>query len=292
MASVLENFRLGSNLNARSIPSSHGKYPHFSRPFPQKRVHQRLYAKDADSPDLIESLVGKIFGRKALEDRSPGGMKRLDVPEMFGPVLDRWADPVEGDSPGAALIRPLLAGTQLEFTPLRLAYSADRDGWSAQAFHDKVNTFGAGIVVARTAGGAIIGGYNPRGWIGLGEDRDSIAAFLFTWPTGTKDKSIKPVKLQKVGGASLAVVDKPEAGIAFGAEGLKLLMPGKERTAKCRLGTFFAKMPGGGKNEKSLFAPGEDIKGTKIESIECWVGVGKGETWELDGIIWKTGVET
>ena len=292
MASALENLRIGSNLNARSF-----KYPQSQGRFLHKKPHLRLHAKDADSPDLIESWVGKIFGKKALEDRSPGGMKRLDVPEMFGPVLDRWADPVEGDSPDAALIRPLLAGTQLESTPLRLAYSADRDGWSAQAFHEKVNTFGCGVVVARTAGGAVIGGYNPRGWIGLGEDRDSIAAFLFTWPTGinnnkqspTNPDAARPIKLPKVGGASLAVVDKPESGIAFGAEGLKLLLPGKERMAKCRLGTFYAKMPDGG---KSLFAPGEDIKGTQVESIECWVGVGKGETWELDGIIWKTGVQS
>jgi hypothetical protein len=287
MASMLGTMQLGSTLNARSNPSSHGKYFHLSHRSTQKQIHYRLHAKDADSPDLIESLVGKLFGKKALEDRSPGGMKRLDVPEMFGPVLDRWADPVDEDSPEVAEIRPLLAGTQLESTPVRLAYSAERDGWSAQAFHEKVNTFGAGIVVIRTAGGAVIGGYNPRGWIGLGEDRDSIAAFLFTWPTGVK-KNERPIKLPKVGGASIAVVDKPDAGIAFGAEGLKFLLPGKERIVKCRLGTFYAKTPDGG---KSLFAPGEDIKGTQVESIECYVGVGKGETWELDGIIWKTGVK-
>ena len=40
------------------------------------------------------------------------------------------------------------------------------------------------------------GGYNPKGWIGLGEDRDAIAAFLFTWPDG--DTSKRPIKLQKV----------------------------------------------------------------------------------------------
>ncbi|KAG7669493.1 hypothetical protein Ndes2437B_g05671 [Nannochloris sp. 'desiccata'] len=287
MAAVLENMRLGSNFHARSRPSSRGKCSHCSRPFTLKRSNFQLHAKDADSYDLIESLVGKLFGKKALEDRSPGGLRRLDNPEIFGPVLDRWAAPLKDDTAEAALIRPLLAGTQLESTSLRLAYSADRDGWSAQAFHDKVNTFGAGVVVVRTAGGAVVGGYNPRGWIGLGEDRDSIAAFLFTWPMGTKQKE-KPVKLPKVGGASLAVVDKPEAGIAFGAEGLKLLIPGKERLAKCRLGTFYAKMPDGGKN---LFAPGEDLKGAQVENIECWVGVGKGETWKLDGVIWKTGVK-
>ena len=52
------------------------------------------------------------------------------------------------------------------------------------------------MVVATTEGGAVCGGYNPAGWIGLGDDRDSIAAFLFTWPDG--DTSLPPVKLKKV----------------------------------------------------------------------------------------------
>ena len=39
------------------------------------------------------------------------------------------------------------------------------------------------------------GGYNPKGWIGLGEDRDAIAAFLFTWPDGNTGR--RPIKLPK-----------------------------------------------------------------------------------------------
>jgi hypothetical protein len=54
------------------------------------------------------------------------------------------------------------------------------------------------IVVATTEGGAVCGGYNPAGWIGLGDDRDSIAAFLFTWPDG--DTSKDPAKLEKACG--------------------------------------------------------------------------------------------
>jgi hypothetical protein len=51
------------------------------------------------------------------------------------------------------------------------------------------------VVLARTEGGAVCGGYNPKGWIGLGEDRDAIAAFLFTWPDGNTSR--RPIKLQK-----------------------------------------------------------------------------------------------
>lgn len=50
----------------------------------------------------------------------------------------------------------------------------------------------------------------PWSLAGLGEDRDSIASFLFTWPDGDVTKN--PIKLPKVGGPSLAVIDKPENG--------------------------------------------------------------------------------
>ena len=62
------------------------------------------------------------------------------------------------------------------------------------------------------------------GWIGLGEDRDSMAAFLFTWPDG--DTTGRPCKLPKVGGAAQAVLDRPESGPFFGPDGLKIpLLP-------------------------------------------------------------------
>jgi len=128
----------------------------------------------------------------------------------------------------------------------RLAYDAATDGWSAAAFHRSVDTFGAALVVAETTGGAVIGGYNPRGeggtggkglgrkegkqssslhpagWIGLGEDRDSQAAFLFTWRDG--DTSKRAVKLPKVGGAAQAVIDKESSGPQFGPDGLKIAL--------------------------------------------------------------------
>lgn len=234
-------------------------------------------------PDFIEAMVGKLFGKQALEDPSPFGMPRLSNPEMYPATTTEFADPMEGDDPEVAVVRSLLACTQLETAKLRLAYDANRDGWSCAAFHERVNTFGAGLVVFRTAGGAVAGGYNPRGWIGLGEDRDSIAAFLFSWPSG--DVSQRPVKLPKVGGPSLAVIDKPEAGIQFGAEGLRLLVPGREREARSRLGTFYAKLPDGG---RSLFASSEDPKSATVVSLQCYVAEGAGEAWQLDGIIWKT----
>ena len=33
----------------------------------------------------------------------------------------------------------------------RLAYDADRDGWSAEAFHGAVDTFGAAVCILRAS---------------------------------------------------------------------------------------------------------------------------------------------
>lgn len=51
-------------------------------------------AKDEGSPDLIESLVGKLFGRAALEDRAPAGMKRLDNPESESLIRTQSIDSI------------------------------------------------------------------------------------------------------------------------------------------------------------------------------------------------------
>ncbi len=60
----------------------------------------------------------------------------------------------------------------------------------------QVDGLGAAVVLAKTAGGAVMGGYNPEGWIGLGEDRASNGAFLFTWPDGnTKQRALKIAKV-------------------------------------------------------------------------------------------------
>lgn len=94
------------------------------------------------------------------------GLKRLSedaAKELYPATTDEWAKPVKGDDLEESVLRPMLAKTSIEQSPLRLAYDAEKDGWNAEAFHQAVNTFGAAVVVAETAGGAIVGGYNPSG---------------------------------------------------------------------------------------------------------------------------------
>lgn len=152
-------------------------------------------------------------------------------------------------------------------------YDADVHGWTADAFHAQVNRKGAAVVVARTKN-AVFGGYNPKGFVGYGESRGSKAAFLFSWPDG--DTSKKAMKMRKVGGAALAVVDQPDTGPRFGADGLfiPLRPPGgdeqREKLAMSKLGSYYENRPDG---VRMLFGAGENGKGEYLEDLKVYVGV-------------------
>ena len=62
------------------------------------------------------------------------------------------------------------------------------------------------MLVGTTEKGTVFGGYNPRGWLGYGEWRDAISAFLFVF-----DGAGKPTKLPKVGGSGMAIIGKRDA---------------------------------------------------------------------------------
>lgn len=231
-------------------------------------------------------------------------MRRLEgaaLAEQYPATVDEWAEPLPDDSPEIAPIRRLLKNTRLEKEPLELAFDASRDGWSCESFLGKVATRGANVVVAETEAGAVVGGYAPRSWLGLGEEKSAMAAFLFTWPEGGDLSRRNAIKLPKVGGAGLALIDRPGVAIQFGAEGLIIpLSPrdgASERMAKCRLGTYYARIPstlseseGAAPGGRSLFSPKEkDLRKTELVSLRVYVAKGSAEKWDLDGVVWKTG---
>ena len=52
-----------------------------------------------------------------------------DTPEMYPATTDEWAEPLEGDDAGVAVVRPLLAGTNLREARLRQQPPASPGGW-------------------------------------------------------------------------------------------------------------------------------------------------------------------
>ena len=75
-----------------------------------------------NGPDFVERIFGRLFGDKALEARSPGGMKRMSeeaLLEQYPATVTEFADPVSSDDQCMAAFRPLLAQTRLQKRPLR-----------------------------------------------------------------------------------------------------------------------------------------------------------------------------
>jgi len=256
-----------------SSPSSALPLPSTKQSLPSARVAVKM-SEQKQEQDIVEKVFGFFFGQK---EEEPLGLKRFNketFPDQFPATLTEFAEPVAGDSKEVAIFRPYLKQTELESRNLKLVYDAKRNGWKANAFHKAVDKKGPGVIFAKTAGGAVIGGYNPKGWVGYGEFRPGISAFLFTWPDG--DTSKKPFKLRKIGGAGLAVMDNPEQGPMFGADSLCIPMnPSQERLCRCNLGAYYERLPGG---VKSIFAEGENPKGTELVELKAYIGVyGKDE---------------
>ncbi|CAB1098757.1 unnamed protein product [Ectocarpus sp. CCAP 1310/34] len=238
-----------------------------------------------EQQDIIEKFFSLFFGNK---DDAPGGdLDRITVkkfPDQYPAEKILQAEPVKGDSKDMAVIRPLLKQTELEFRKLKLVYDAKRNGWKPAAFHKGVDFKGPALVVGKTKGGAVVGGYNPKGWVGYGEYRPGLSAFLFTWRDG--DTTKRAMKLRKIGGAGLAVWDKPECGPLFGSDGFGVgMQKGSERMGRSKLGSYYERLPAayGG---SSIFAPGDNGGIAEMVDLKAYVGVyERGEKIPFDDAI-------
>ena len=73
-------------------------------------------------PDLVERIFGRLLGQTALDNRSPGGMKRMSneaMMEQYPATLTEFAEALDSDDETMQIFRPLLAQTRLERLPLR-----------------------------------------------------------------------------------------------------------------------------------------------------------------------------
>lgn len=107
---------------------------------------------------------------------------------------------------------------------------------------------------------------NPKGWVGYGEARGSIAAFLFVYQRGL---TALPTKLRKVGGPSLAQQDLPESGPSFGADSLVIPMGNSNpKLARSKLGSYYERFPDG---TNTLF--GERGSSVTLKDLKVYHGV-------------------
>ena len=217
------------------------------------------------------SRLSSLRTQKSLDmglfDFFTGGNKEVPLKDSSVAETSQVATSVKSDNADAASVRPLLAGTPLESRALKVAYRASKNGWDPKKFHSCVDSLGPAVVYAVTSDGLIVGGFNPKGWSGSGDNRPSVAAFLFVREKGSTASDA--VKLRKVGGADSAIInDSQQSGIYFGPDALVIPLVAKpygypmienSKMARSRLGSYYEKLPDG---TKSVFAfGGGDRKG-------------------------------
>ncbi len=221
-----------------------------------------------DDDDPVEKLFGFFFGKK---EEAPMGMARFGkerFPEQYPAVKDEWAEPVASDDSDMKIVRPFLKNTNLEERGLKLSYDANRDGWDSLIFHQKCDKLGGAVVLIETRMGIVCGGYNPKGWVGYGEARGSIAAFLFVVGGRFAVAGAPGTKLQKVGGPGLAQIDNPESAVSFGADSLVIpLAESNPKLARSKLGSYYERFEDG---TNSLFGKDANVQ---LKSLKVFHGV-------------------
>ena len=131
-------------------------------PKPEEKEPEPEPVAEEYEKDPVEKIFEFFFGKPEAE---PLGLKRFGkerFPEQYPATVDEWAEPLEGDSPDVAKLRPLLKNTNVEFRNLKLTYDANKNGWNAAKFHQCVDRLGGALVVCTTQSGQVCGGYNPK----------------------------------------------------------------------------------------------------------------------------------
>jgi TLD len=162
----------------------------------------------------VKQAISQVFFSTFGNSLEPS--KKEETKLTHSVVGEEWADPVDSDTSEMAIIRPLLKNTALETQALRITYDANKQGWSASAFHHAVDNQGEGLVVCKTTSGLVVGGYNPKGWSGSDKYFRSTDAFVFVKQQEDTNHDQPFIKLRKVGGDGMHQRDIPERGPAFG----------------------------------------------------------------------------
>lgn len=171
-----------------------------------------------------------------------------------------------------------------------MAFCAERDGWTAAAFHKNIDSRGPTLLVGKTEGGGRFGGYISLGFASREDYRDTASAFLFRWPAGAADDS-EPEYLLKTGAP--AIFDFAATGPCFGADALRIPLgqapqmgssyavvgsqdvgaknAAGSRSARSRLGSHFARRADGG---RTLFTDAEGMDANLVE-LRCYVSPGR-----------------
>jgi len=137
-------------------------------------------------PFAIDGVERKVRVRNWLGNLFGGGDKgeSSEATEFPEGTFEYVQPPIDTSS--------ILPGTALSGRELARCYQASVHGWEATDFHERCDNKGPSLVIARTAGGEVVGGFMPLEWKSSNDYRETNMDFLFY---ATPDEA--PTKLQK-----------------------------------------------------------------------------------------------
>ncbi|CAL6430739.1 unnamed protein product [Bathycoccus prasinos] len=187
---------------------------------------------------FLENILKAVTPKDAKEIQKEKEMKRVKLIEQSPKGCMKSA-------------YQLLANTVIDGEELVLAYDATRDGWTASAFHERVDGKGPTLIFGKTAKNARFAAYNPLGFLNgdasgmeILPNVGSPAIFDF----GAQGPSFGP------DGLRIPLGNAPANGSSYAGIGEATTSYGSSKKCISRLGSHYA---GRSDGVTSVFAKGE-----------------------------------
>jgi len=203
-------FGVKSNTQGYAIYAGQGYGPTFGG------GHDIYIASNGNNGNLCYSNLGHTYDASSIGNNSKtrqsflAGAYNFAVEEIEVFYVDtKFVDDVLDSnlisSSNLSLVKSWIGGKNVS---LQLLYRASKDGFDAQAFHNRCDFKGPTLVVCKSAYGRIFGGFTSKGW---SQKEDFVAddkAFVFSL---TDKKKLTPIS------PDCAIFASGEAGPIFGA---------------------------------------------------------------------------
>ena len=179
----------------------------------------------------------------------------------------------------------LLANTVIDGEELTIAYDAREHGWTAKAFHERVDGKGPTLIMGKTVKGGRFAGYNPLGYFSVEDYRDCPSAFLCVFKDEQTflngDRSGMEI-LPNVG--SPAIFDFGAQGPTFGVDGLRIPLGNAPRNGSSYAGVGDA-TTSYGSSKKCISRLGSHYASTRSDGITNVFAKGEKNETELKELV-------
>ena len=179
----------------------------------------------------------------------------------------------------------LLANTVIDGEALTIAYDAREHGWTAKAFHERVDGKGPTLIMGKTVKGGRFAGYNPLGYFSVEDYRDCPSAFLCVFKDEQAFLNGDPSGMEIVPNVgSPAIFDFGAQGPTFGVDGLRIPLGNAPRNGSSYAGVGDA-TTSYGSSKKCISRLGSHYASTRSDGITNVFAKGEKNETELRELV-------